>query len=245
MRAHDVLQVKVCDSARANCCRATNEEHNASSPAIPKLLKHSDCHTQRHTSTTLRALVLTSGPWVPSEIGKDTIECYKSLRNRQKEPFCTWGETLYPLLLATLLGLAVHRKAKKSMDSVSRNVLGSAENIATRSFSKVQFVHMYHATEGNQTNQSIFRENTHTLKDRVLQKFELVLRHCNVKHKKENGRTSITTGKLVFNSCVLWDKLGGEIHLRDILSIVGRKVVACHTERAAPHLRAHVCGRPR
>jgi hypothetical protein len=118
-------------------------------------------------------------------------------------------------------------------------LLGAAEDVRLGALGVGELVNESHRAEGDQTNKRVGREQLERRDKRLAQSLELILVDARVDNVEEDGGHSHRPGEGVLDGGVLWQQLGWEVGLRDVL-VVGRERVALVAERAVPHLSANV-----
>ena len=97
----------------------------------------------------------------------------------------------------------------------------------------------HHGTEGNQTNQRVWGDQTQTDDQSVPQCLQILFIQTRIDHEKKNGWNRCWAGEGVFDSRVLREEFRGQICVRDVL-VMRRESVSRQAERTNPELSSDV-----
>lgn len=97
----------------------------------------------------------------------------------------------------------------------------------------------HHGAESDQADEGIGREEAERGHKGLAESVELVLVNASVDDVEEDGRHRGGARESVLDGRVLWQQLGREVGLRDLL-VVGREGVALQTEGTDPHLATDI-----
>ena len=97
----------------------------------------------------------------------------------------------------------------------------------------------YHGAVGDQTNESVGREQTQGDNKRVLQCLEIILVNASVDDIQEDWRDLSASSQSVLDGCVFGEQLCREVGVGDV-AVVGRELVAVQAEWTNPELSTRV-----
>lgn len=97
----------------------------------------------------------------------------------------------------------------------------------------------YHSAIGDQTNESMRREQTQGDNKRVLQCLEIILVNAGVDNIQEDWRDLSASGQSILDGCVFGEQLCREVGV-GYVAVVGRELVAVQAERANPELSTRI-----
>jgi hypothetical protein len=97
----------------------------------------------------------------------------------------------------------------------------------------------HHGAESDQADEGIGREEAERGHKGLAESVELVLVNASVDDVEEDGRHRGRARESVLDGRVLWQQLGRQVGLRDLL-VVRRERVTLKTERADPHFAADI-----
>ena len=97
-----------------------------------------------------------------------------------------------------------------------------------------------HSTKRNQTHKRIIWNQGKTLIDRILQLVQIFLIQTSIHDIKKHGRTCLSTRKLVLDCRKVRNQFCWKICLRNVLCVVGRKMISLQRERTRPKLASKI-----
>ena len=124
-------------------------------------------------------------------------------------------------------------------DLLGSVLLVAPDHVRLRQSLESQLVNLNVRPEGDEPHEAVLRQQVQRLLYRVGELGELLHVHARVEAEDEGGRAGVRDARqLVLARRELGHELGGQGHLRSVLGVVRREVIAGEAEGARPQLRA-------
>ncbi len=115
------------------------------------------------------------------------------------------------------------------MDGLGSILLGAAEDVALGASVVAELVNLSHGTVGDETDESVGREQAQANNERLTQGLKIVIIHAGVDDVEKDGRDLSRTAEGILDGGVLGKKLGGKVGAADVF-VVGWESIARKTE---------------
>lgn len=227
--------------------RTTAEEHDAGTGVGEGSLEHADGDAEGDTSATLATLVVSDGPGVLLKLLEDLRQLELALRDREEEARGThlgssvgWARSLRRATgSARADGTSAGVETKHVLDGFGGVLLGAAEDVALRTGIVAKLMDLSHGTVGDETDESVGRQQAQANNERFAKGLEIVIVHAGVDKVEEDGWDLSGTAEGILDGGVLGKKLCGKVGAADVF-VVRRESIARETKGADPKLSTDV-----